>query len=47
MIGADVDPPTICAHCGADWMGCQIKRGLGGRDCCETCTHNRQPKEKQ
>ncbi len=32
-------PPPRCEHCGADAFGCQIKLGLGGRLCCESCDH--------
>ncbi len=39
VIGRDVQPPTICARCGADEMGCQVKLGLGGRRCCDQCGH--------
>jgi hypothetical protein len=32
--------PGICSECGADEMGCQVKRGLSGRRCCgDDCTH--------
>jgi len=41
MIGnPDVQPPIICQACGADSMGCQVKRGLGGRLCCDQCDHD-------
>jgi hypothetical protein len=32
----------ICEGCGADAMGCTVKRGLGGRDCCDHCTHDKE-----
>jgi hypothetical protein len=35
----DTPPPTRCADCGADEMGCAIKSGLSGRRCCAGCTH--------
>jgi hypothetical protein len=37
---ADGSPVHLCAHCAADEMGCAVKRGLGGRECCEKCTHH-------
>jgi hypothetical protein len=40
VIGRDVQPPIICQSCGADEMGCQVKRGLGGRLCCDQCDHD-------
>ncbi len=40
MIATDDSPPTICDHCRADDMGCQVKSGLSGRRCCEGCTHD-------
>lgn len=33
------EPPTRCSECGADAMGCGIKRGLSGRRCCPGCSH--------
>lgn len=31
--------PLLCAGCGADEFGCAVKLGLGGRPCCQDCSH--------
>lgn len=38
MIADTTKPPSRCGSCGADAMGCAVKRGLGGRYCCDSCT---------
>lgn len=41
MIGSDsAREVVICANCGADEMGCQVKAGLCGRRCCAGCDHD-------
>ncbi len=42
MIAANPDPPPRCDHCGADLFGCQVKLGLGGRRCCDQCSHDKE-----
>lgn len=39
MIAVDDKPPPTCIVCGADRFACSVKRGLGGRACCERCDH--------
>lgn len=38
MKATTTDQPTITI-CAADEMGCSVKRGLSGRECCQDCSH--------
>lgn len=35
----DLNAGDLCPHCGADRMGCDVKTNLGGRHCCDDCSH--------
>ncbi len=41
MIAGDPKPPTSCVGCGATDTCCATQAAMGGRSCCNRCTHLR------